>query len=831
MAAFILGVFALGLAWHVRQRPAIVPVGLDEKAMQSMGRLGSGFLVWERLRDGVWEIWRKDIRGGEETRLMRNGADEDYFCPKISPDGKRLAFLCCKRGRNAYTESVKEHGSLWVLNMQTDKRRRIAIAARSYAEDRAVTWLDKTRLAFINERGATMDVDFRRGESSEVVHEPANEFGYLPSPDLKFATSGEPEFTPLDSGGVVHHKPLIHGCQPYFTSDSKWGVWMGGAGGPVQVMHLKTREAKILMQRFDGNMPKERNYLYFPMVSPCMRLLAFAASPGEHDHFKANYNIFLVRIDPTKMEVVSKPVRYTDYAGCDRYPDVFCDELPLGSHFVKGATELELSAPDKAATWEWSFGDGDHAVGARVKHLFHKSAEYFISATKHGDARSRVTGYVFVEKPFPPRLLNVQRDGAKTVSLHFNEKVDASKASVEMMNGNVLQELHTTADGHAVTFDMPDDFLRDTAVTLRGFSDCAQHPNFFPHTTISISGSEWPASTNGLCLQWKNQKTANALPGGVEGRLQMHGKAFWSEHGAMQLRGGWFDAPDAGPQITETSCQSDVLTLDMVLTPEPLPRATTAPGVILSLSGSTGAIILSQRGEMLFLNVSHTIGGMKKQTKIELSALVSGSAQHISLRIQGGRVVLYCDGKEASSDPFSVGTVSTLKLDKVRFGAAVDGSSAWRGKIERVLIFGSALKREEVQRHYNAMQKEITARPPMKEWVVRARLAEATKGPTLQEIQPYREALVRQIYDVEKIERGSDPLPGQIAVTQWYWMGGQPMPAQSLKAGDTVLLKLHQSENHQEIGQLFTKDDLITGMTAPRFHDASDWDTSFDNVH
>ena len=67
------------------------------------------------------------------------------------------------------------------------------------------------------------------------------------------------------------------------------------------------------------------------MVSRDGRMFACAASPNQHDHFTADYDIFVARMDPKTLEVLGEPVRYSFHPGCDRFPDVFLAELDAGS--------------------------------------------------------------------------------------------------------------------------------------------------------------------------------------------------------------------------------------------------------------------------------------------------------------------------------------------------------------------------------------------------------------------------------------------------------------------------------------------------------------------
>src|SRR5688572_24308812 len=94
----------------------VIPLSLDEALIKkTIGRLGSGFMVWERSRNGSWEIWIKKLSGGKETRLVREEPGFDHFCPKISPDGKLVAYMSYAKGTNAYPAHATKTGALWVM--------------------------------------------------------------------------------------------------------------------------------------------------------------------------------------------------------------------------------------------------------------------------------------------------------------------------------------------------------------------------------------------------------------------------------------------------------------------------------------------------------------------------------------------------------------------------------------------------------------------------------------------------------------------------------------------------------------------------------------------
>ena len=233
VAAVILSVFPLTSAM---KQPATLEqelTGLDPKAMLDFARLGSGFIVWERHKDDSWQIWSKQLDGSVEERLVPEEPRHHHFCPKISPDGGLLAYMSYRVGTNPYPKYAGHTGTLWLMNLRNGTREVLVDEARSYAQDRAVVWRDNKRLFYINESGETRELDIRTKTSTKALNYRDPSFGYLPSPDLYYATSGDPEFAEVKDGTIMHQR-LADGCQPYFTSDSRWGFWTGGSGGPLR---------------------------------------------------------------------------------------------------------------------------------------------------------------------------------------------------------------------------------------------------------------------------------------------------------------------------------------------------------------------------------------------------------------------------------------------------------------------------------------------------------------------------------------------------------------------------------------------------------------------
>jgi hypothetical protein len=86
----------------------------------------------------------------------------------------------------------------------------------------------------------------------------------------------------------------------WVAPDGEVGVWAAGAGGPIDGVELATRRTWTVLAKHDPRLPRDRGYLYFPMLSRDRSLLAVAASNDEHDHFRADYDL-CVRLDPASL--------------------------------------------------------------------------------------------------------------------------------------------------------------------------------------------------------------------------------------------------------------------------------------------------------------------------------------------------------------------------------------------------------------------------------------------------------------------------------------------------------------------------------------------------
>jgi hypothetical protein len=365
---------------------------------KKLAEMGDGFVVWESHRSGAWRIYFSKLDGTGFRMLTPDEKDREHFCPHISPDGTRMVYISYPKDSDGYDHQPKNPGPLRIINMDGTGDRIIAATAVSYGEDRGAVWLNDNELVFIAGDAQSYRLNIATGQKARMVAEKQNPsdwcMGWLMDPTLHYATTGVPTFSLYEAGTkTIAPQTKQNGCQPYFTADGKWGFWMGDAGGPINRINLATRKFEPMIKKDDPQMPEGRRYLYFPMLSRCQRLFAFAASPNQHDHFKADYDIFIAPIDPATLKITSRPVRFTFDKECDRFPDVHLDDLPLGRH--AGVAPLTLVFPSKglpAGKVAWDFGDGQKQQGGQATHTYTRPGKFAVTASVGGKAyRGTVT--------------------------------------------------------------------------------------------------------------------------------------------------------------------------------------------------------------------------------------------------------------------------------------------------------------------------------------------------------------------------------------------------------------------------------------------------------
>ena len=374
-------------------------------AVDWSGGPGRGFAVWESNRSGDWRLWTAGLDGKRPAPAHRGRARDAALLRPPLP-GRDPAGLPGERGAEGPLPGDRGGRRAAADRARRAPERERAATRREPADARAGPSCRPPRataggtvrrsgarddeLIHVGGDGRTFLLELSSGDDGPVevtarralTTEPRKELGWLIDATLGHATAAAPTFSVFDADGRrVLERSDLGGCEPYFTHDGRWGFWVPGAGGPVDRIDLATRQVSTILHKSDPRLG-ERGYVYFPMVSRDGRLLAFGASTGEHSHFEADYDIFVMPTDPETLAVLGPPVRITSDPSTDRYPDVHLDrpspayEAALRAARSRPPGAQAVTTPGEAAegaSWPpardrlvflWQTGDSPNLVAA-----------------------------------------------------------------------------------------------------------------------------------------------------------------------------------------------------------------------------------------------------------------------------------------------------------------------------------------------------------------------------------------------------------------------------------------------------------------------------------
>ncbi len=101
---------------------------------------------------------------------------------------------------------------------------------------------------------------------------------------------------------------------------------------------------------------------------------------------------------------------------------------------------------------------------------------------------------------------------------------------------------------------------------------------------------------------------------------------------------------------------------------------------------------------------------------------------------------------------------------------------------------------------------------------LKVKLVAKSKLPTLEDISPYREALVFYEYNLQKRLDG-DFKGKKLRVAHWAIYDNQPQPIAKIKVGSSQTLKLYPYQQFKELESLYTSDTLALDLDVPLYHD------------
>lgn len=786
--------------------------------------LRDGFVVWETPRTGHWRIFKKSLDGGAPRRVSHEEERRNHFAAHISPDGTRVVYLSFPWGLHGY----RKHGPdveipLWMIDLEPGSEpRRLVENARPYGEHRSAVWLNAKELVYLDATYTTRRLNVETGESSRMVkgRPPGNSWdhGYLVDPTLRHATSGLPGFFGYDAENrTVRPREMLGGCQPYFTPDGEWGYWMLGMGGPINRYNLTTGEIGTILDKDDPRMPANRNYVYFPHISPGREAIVFAASPDAHDHHESDYDLFVAPLNPATLELSGDPVRITTDPGTDRFPEVYLPPLALGRKTGKAPLQVHFEAE---GVREWRVNGRLSDSGGDLE--FEDPGTYLVEAEVDGET---LRGMVDVLPPAPPRLLSAGIDREGRVSLTFNEPVNLDEAKFSIGEGRSPARVWREADGTQVLLEVSESINGSVAMRISGVRDTARVPNTMESRLLRLEAPAWPVNPEGLALVWETGNGQSRLisPEDVGGPLSVdpRGRARYTVHQVMRLDGGFFIAPDAADPLLKHFKGGEELTLE-VMAHSRLPDQR-GPARILSFSSgiaSRNFTLGQEEGEYVVRLRTPSTGENAHKPQITLGPVDVSRPQHLLVTYRPGELVAYIDGEETVRTDAVKGGFENWAPQALLFGAEADGTRDWAGTMEGVAIYRRFMGAEEALANAREARRRLGARRPVPRSVVEARLLARTPTPSLEEIDPYRQIMV--VYEYERVRTLAGPEPPRtFRVHHWGILDGDPQSLPVSTPGETARLVLEPFEAHTHLRDVFPVDTLDLNLDSPAYMDVA----------
>ncbi len=724
--------------------------------------LGEGFITWESNRSGNWRLWTQTLAAKSPVQLSPDEKAKVHCCGHISPDGSQVAYLSLSAPKHKYPDGDTS-GELRLIHPDGTNQRVIG-PARIYGENRAAVWRNDHQLIYIDDRGRTQQLNLDTGEKKQLLEHAAEAHGWLVNATLTAATAGSPTFSNLQ-GNVIQRSEELPGCQPYFSHDGAWGFWTGGAGGPIYGLRLDGRSRKPILLKDDPRLPKEWRYLYFPMISRDGAFLTWGASRGRHDHYKADYEVFVAEIDPTSLDVIGDPIRVTNNPATDRYADIFVATRELGTFRGEAPLIVDWKAPESGA-WSWSSSDGIMAADTSAwQHTYEEPGTYTVTA-KLGQ-REPLQGRVVVRPAAPPALLATSILGNQQVRLEFDEPVSTDSFGIE--GGAAVESI----EGRTVVVSLSSPLDGFLELRLAGVRDLLGNES--GPIVVGLDPTLWPVEYESTVAMWSGVDGFNVFrdPGvGNDEALVVtrKGLAVPAASGGVHLDGGWLEVDtEQSHRLTEILQGTHEFTFELLVN---LPQDASGELVTwgLPVPGNADLGLTLANGTL----TSYLRGTPKSRPGIspQQSGRLGEGLHHLAAVFTLGELTIYLDGNELSSHDNFADDLFHWQTRVLRIGGRDNAPNAdLAGELNGFAIHRRALTAETVADVARRALHGIAT--PVSQWDVVGERIGSTAVPTLDEISPYREALVTRHYRLENPPTG---LSSEVVVVEWGILDGVTLP-------------------------------------------------------
>jgi hypothetical protein len=342
---------------------------------------------------------------------------------------------------------------------------------------------------------------------------------------------------------------------------------------------------------------------------------------------------------------------------------------------------------------------------------------------------------------------------------------------------------------------------------------------------LLVEPREWPSRGAGLAFLWKSARDPNLVQDPVTKvahtfELEPRRKARFDHHHAMVVSGGYFRVAEFARRMEGSFRATNSLAVELTLQPETSePDHEKDLGEVMSLSHPEDGVSfsLAQRGDELVFRLRTSLTGPGGCEPASLGRVATDEPTHVIVSYHPGRLVGYVNGKMVlDTDAVQGGLGNWSDGDLLQFGSGHGDESNWDGGIEGVAIYSRFIEAREAAANARAYLERIGDREPIERIEVRAKLAARSHVPTLEEIVPYREALVMYEYEVLEVLEG-EVSDETIRVARWAILASCSRWRSTSREEER--LTLEPFESNPQVANLYLSDTLELDPELPVYLD------------
>jgi len=634
--------------------------------------------------------------------------------------------------------------------------------------------------------------------------------------------------------GQVDRKNYRNGCNTYISPDNSYMVT--GMTGSHELVTLyrpdgSSRDVSVVPPGIKPMKSGHRGVMWNPKWASDARHMSVAGpfknlGPDRGDIWLGQF--------ADDFNSIAKWVQVTDNDYMDVYAYVWVDP-GLGQHAGKAPYTLTVpSAVTGPGNWQWTFGDG--SKGTEAKHTYGKAGTYAITATQ---GNRTLKGTVRVAERVAPKLLSAVALDDRRVLLTFSEPVQVAAAQVTLQSGTAATKLSIDSEGNGVIAEFADPLGAKETLTVTGVTDCAQVPNEMATAKAQVVVPDWPSNRAGLQYLWQNARARNVIIDerfGVPATTALGGErealVRFNREGAAIAGDIRFmpPSPVTEERLRDSIVKANQFSFEIVVASADLTQTKDGdgrPSSIIQWGGwPHGVFWLYQEKDKLLVKFNdvyskhpehHTrnpkndlshyqVGNVVEMNPVEMATLPDTKPHHLIVSYAPKRLAFYLDGKKVKEiDP---GIPDHPHQWRFAFPIHLAGSFAhpwevqnkktWRGTFEYVAMYNRFIEEDEAAKNAAAVAADLAKRKTLPRIEVQATLIGKSKIPDPREIAPYRNVLMVNEYQVEKVLKGT--YAGKTTrVVQWGMLDLKPTPLAAQAPGTSVKLVLETFADHDEL--------------------------------